>query len=128
MIIFPFNRAAGLKTLKKATSVRLDTSAVKEEKEEKSYFSVEFSLFLFISFILVVVIATAVTQGLKTASPEDRQKTWIANGCPVYKSECGGKHPYACEKKAAAVGKVDIGYAIVEAYPTCQIKQSPNPQ
>lgn len=125
MIIFPFNRAAGLKTLKKAASVRLDTSAAKEE-EEKSHFGMEFSLFLFVFFIVSVVIVAVVAVVLKTANLEDRQEAWIANGCPVYKSECGEKHPYACEKKAAAVGKVDIGYALVEAYPTCQVKQKSN--
>jgi len=45
--------------------------------------------------------------------------SWTNKGCPVYKSECGSKSKYACERKAAVVGKNQVGDIFVEAYAMC---------
>lgn len=44
---------------------------------------------------------------------------WQAAGCPVYKSQCGSKHPYICEKKAAVIGRNQVGDTFVQAYGLC---------
>lgn len=44
---------------------------------------------------------------------------WRRNGCRVYKSECGAKHKYACERKTTLKGRVVIDDIVVETYPTC---------
>lgn len=44
---------------------------------------------------------------------------WVSEKCPIYESECGGKHKYYCERKAATVGRNRVGDVFVIARPTC---------
>jgi len=45
---------------------------------------------------------------------------WQSAGCPVYRAQCGSyKYPYACEKKAAVIGRNQVDNVIVIAYGIC---------
>ena len=48
-----------------------------------------------------------------------KEQQWVANGCPMYKSECGSRNPYACEQKAPKEGRNMIGDIAIVAYKTC---------
>jgi len=47
------------------------------------------------------------------------EQAWKDQGCPVYKTQCGSKHPYACERKGDIIGRNRVGDIFVEAYGTC---------
>lgn len=79
----------------------------------------------YISVLIIVVITGLISIQLSN-SVNERQKNevvaeqvWRAQGCPVYKTQCGSKHPYACERKAAIIGRNRVGDIFVEAYGTC---------
>ena len=53
----------------------------------------------------------------------EQEIKWQKLGCPVYQSQCEGKHKYACEKKAAIVGRnridgSDSGDIFVQCFPS----------
>lgn len=55
----------------------------------------------------------------RDATAAKAEAAWVAAGCPTYASECGGKYKYACERKAASVGRNRVGDIFVEAKATC---------
>ena len=75
-----------------------------------------------IIFIIVgvCVIVTASNTIDRRIQEEKELISWQENSCPVYKSECGGKQKYACERRAVVVGRNQVGEIFVEAYPTCK--------
>lgn len=71
---------------------------------------------------LSLSLGSAMTQAShqrQAAIDAARHKAWVAARCPMYKSECGGRHKYSCERKGAVVGRNLVGDIAVEAYPTC---------
>jgi len=75
--------------------------------------------------VFVVVGILFIDNGIKSKQQKHddiKAKTeWVAKGCPVYKSQCGSsKHPYECERKAAVVGRNQVGDIFVNGYPICQ--------
>jgi hypothetical protein len=73
--------------------------------------------------IALVIWAKSAHEGKRLADERKSLEAWQAAGCPVYKSSCGSeKHPYGCERKAAAVGRNAAGDIFVEAYPLCEVK------
>ena len=66
-----------------------------------------------ISFILYISIFDVRVDKSKL------NEEWVANSCPVYQTECGVKQKYACERRAAVVGRNQVGDIFVIAYKTC---------
>lgn len=54
---------------------------------------------------------------------QKEEQIWKSKGCPVYKTECGGKHKYTCERKAAVIGRNQVGDMFVEAYGICNLNK-----
>lgn len=75
------------------------------------------------AFVVIGLILALVPWLLMPAEESQESKVekanWIAKGCPMYKSECGSKNPYACEIKAPNEGRVMIDDIAVMAYKTC---------
>lgn len=72
-----------------------------------------------ISFMIQILMAKMKND---TEKESLEQQKWQAAGCPVYRGECGSKHKYSCERKAAVIGRNQVGDTFVEAYPLCAIK------
>lgn len=83
-----------------------------------------FIVALFMLYGGVYVLNTIATEAAVTrnAANATEEVAWVAKGCPIYKSQCGSKHPYACEQKAAVIGRNRIGDTFVEAYGSCVSK------
>lgn len=84
-----------------------------------------FSFRWIISLITLIIFGSSFIQNVSETraaqkiEDEKEEAAWVAQGCPVYKSECGSKHRYACERKAAVVGRNKVGDIFVEAVPLC---------
>lgn len=77
------------------------------------------SLLATVLFIGGLFIARSDERKIEEANEAVAEADWKANGCPVYKSECGGKHRYECERKGVVVGRNQVGNIFVDAYPLC---------
>jgi hypothetical protein len=80
-----------------------------------------FSFALMLVFIQLFVYIEVSSEQRKEESTQTANALtkWQAAGCPVYKSQCGSKHPYACEKKASVIGRNQVGDTFVQAYGLC---------
>ncbi len=57
----------------------------------------------------------------REAREQKETAEWAAQGCPVYKSQCGSsKHKYECERRGVVVGRNQVGDIFVNAYPICK--------
>lgn len=72
-----------------------------------------------ITIILIIMIA-----GLNEVKRNELEELtrWQKASCPVFKSECGYRNKYACERKADVVGRNQVGDIFVNAYPLCATK------
>jgi hypothetical protein len=79
--------------------------------------------FVFIVLLCIELLAVFLNSGVEHAAARDKkakvESQWQQAGCPVYKSQCGSKHPYACEQKAAIIGRNQVGDIFVQAYGIC---------
>ena len=78
---------------------------------------------ILVAVVFVLGFAALIAAGLdEKANDADKLKeeaNWRAASCPTYQAECGGKHKYACERKAAVVGRNQVGDIFVTAKATC---------
>lgn len=80
------------------------------------------SLLATVLFIGGLFIARSDERKIEEANEAVAEAEWKSQGCPVYKSECGSKHKFGCERKASVVGRNQVGNYFVEAYPICEGK------
>lgn len=78
-----------------------------------------------VAALLSFIEAAARNQAEHAAKDAAEEAAWVAKGCPVYKTQClqgKAKHGnyYPCERKAAVVGRNQVGDIFVEAYPICK--------
>lgn len=69
--------------------------------------------------LLISIVACLFIVVLFYLFDEPKDEKWVAIGCPVYKSECGIKYRYSCEKRTAVAGRHLVGDIAVMAYKTC---------
>lgn len=85
----------------------------------KGWKAFSFALLLVFAQLYIYIELSSESRKEAIAQTANELIKWQAAGCPVYQSECGSKHKSACEKKAAVIGRNQVGDTFVQAYGLC---------
>lgn len=76
---------------------------------------------LFAIFVAGVLYMRAVADRADAQELSAWEAAWRKAGCPTYKTECGSKAKYACEKAVLVTGRIRVGDLVFTAAPTCEV-------